>query len=504
VTPTPEQLAIIDAAKAPQSLIVNALAGTGKTTTLTMLAKALPPEPALALAFNKKIKEELEKRFPSNFTVMTMNGLGHRAWAFTINKKKMLIDGNKIGRLTTEALKAFPTSRDQWGSIKLLVAMAMQRGLVPSQFQHAKSLLPDTPQTWEQMDYELDLSLSPDERKLARRILISSIEEGFNGCISYDDQIYLPVVFSGAFPRFPLVLVDEAQDLSPLNHQMLKKCCAGKLIVVGDPRQAIYAFRGADHNSMTTLKTLRPDWIELPLNTTFRCPQLVVQRQHTHAPQYRAAPSNPQGAIHDLTIDGLWTWPTVAALNKLSDGQSGSIAVLCRNNAPLLSMAFKLLRRHVGVTMLGREIGKGLSALCKKISADQSVPAKEFRIALDAWFETERSKAEANEDASKIDSVTDKYECILAVLQNREPSTVRGLVSELDNLFAKDSGLVTLATGHKAKGLEWDTVVHLDPWRIPSKWAKRPDEITQENNLRYVLETRTKHNLILANLKDFT
>lgn len=496
--PTPEQAAIIEAASQPQSLIVNALAGTGKTTTLTMLAKALPPEPALALAFNKKIKEELEKRFPKNFSVMTMNGLGHRAWSFTINKKQMLIDANKLGRLTTAALKPFPESRGEWASIRTLVVMAMQRGLVPSQFQHARSLVVDTPAAWEALDYELDLNLSADERKLARLILIESIEEGFKGCISYDDQIYLPVVFSGAFPRFNTVLVDEAQDLSPLNHQMLRKVAAGKLIVVGDPRQAIYAFRGADHNSMTNLKALKSEWIELPLNTTFRCPQAVVERQHAHAPDYRAAPSNPQGEIHSFVGSGDWSW------QKVTDLGTGEIAILCRNNAPLLSMAFKLLRQGIGVNMMGRDIGRGLSLLCKKLAPDQTVSTEFFRSTLSNWFETERSKAEVNEDASKIDSVTDKYECIVAVMDNKNPRTVRELVSELDNLFARDSGLVTLATGHKAKGLEWDTVLHLDPWRIPSKWAKKPDEIKQEHNLQYVLETRTKHTLILANLKDFS
>jgi superfamily I DNA/RNA helicase len=373
----------------------------------------------------------------------------------------------------------------------------MQRGLVPSQFQHARSLVPDTPETWEKLDYELDLNLTADERKLGRRVLIASIEEGMNGCISYDDQIYLPVVFSGAFPRFNTVLVDEAQDLSPLNHQMLRKVAAGKLIVVGDPRQAIYAFRGADHNSMTNLKELKSEWIELPLNTTFRCPQSVVERQHAHAPAYRAADSNPVGEIIDLTSEP-WTTAT------LKPYASTELAILCRNNAPLLSMAFKLLRQGIGVNMLGRDIGRGLSALCKKLSPDQTTSTDLFRTVLSNWFETERSKAEANEDASKIDSVTDRFECIVAVIDNRKPRTVRELISELDNLFAKDSGLVTLATGHKAKGLEWDTVLHLDPWRIPSKWAKKPDEITQEHNLQYVLETRTKHTLILANLKDFS
>lgn len=497
MTPTSEQQAIIDAASQPQSLIVNALAGTGKTTTLAMLAKALPPEPALALAFNKKIKEELEKKFPSNFSVMTMNGLGHRAWAATINKKKMLIDANKIGRLTTEALKPFPDSKQQWGAIKTLIIQAMQVGLVPSQFQHARALVTDTPQTWEELDDAFSLGLSPDERKLARRILISSIEEGFNGCITFDDQIYLPVVFSGAFPRFPIVLVDEAQDLSPLNHQMLKRVAAGKLIVVGDPRQAIYGFRGADHNSMENLKALRPEWIELPLNTTFRCPKNIVYRQHAHAPQYRAAPSAPYGTIRDLTSEGAWTWA------KATEGAKGEIAVLCRNNAPLLSMAFKLLRQGVGVNMLGRDIGRGLSALCKKLSPDLTLSIDPFNVKLSDWYEGEKSKAEANHDASKLDSLTDRFECIKTVIENKSPRTVKALIFDLDTLFLKDNGLVTLATGHKAKGLEWHTVIHLDPWRIPSKFAKTPADQTQEFNLQYVLETRTKDTLVLANLKDF-
>lgn len=497
MTPTPEQSAIIDAATQPQSLMINALAGTGKTTTLTMLAKALPRKPALALAFNKKIKEELEKRFPPNFEVMTLNGLGHRAWSFTINKRKMMIDANKLGRLSTEALKPFPDSRPQWANIRALVVLAMQRGLVPSAFENAKGLLPDTPDSWSALDYEIDAGLTGEERKLARRVLIASIEEGLKGCISFDDQIYLPVVFNGAFPKFETVLVDEAQDLSPLNHQMLARVSTGKLIVVGDPRQAIYAFRGADHNSMDSLKTLRPDWIELPLNTTFRCPQSVVERQHLHAPAYRAAPTNPPGAIHDLGTDP-WTWPDIVDL-----AHPGDIAILCRNNAPLVSMAFKLLRQNVGVNMLGRDIGRNLSTLVRKLSPDHGLSIDSFKVRLADWFESEHSKAEANDDATKMDSITDRHECVLAVIENRNPRNVKSLISELDNLFAHDSGLVTLATGHKAKGLEWDTVLHLDPWRIPSRFAKKESELRQENNLRYVLETRTKHTLILASLKNF-
>ena len=494
LSPTSEQHEIITAAVQRQaSLMINALAGTGKTTTLQMLASVLPKEPILALAFNKKIKEELEKRFPPNFTVMTMNGLGHRAWGKTINKPKMLIDDKKLGRLTTAALKAFPSSKGSWNEIRQLVVYAMQRGVVPTQFQNAKGILPDTPDTWQNIASDYDLLLTDAECKLSRRILCESIEEGLKGVITYDDQIYLPVVFPGDFPRFNTVLVDEAQDLSPLNHQMLRKCAAGRLIVVGDPRQAIYAFRGADSSSMDTIKALRTEWIELPLNTTFRCPLTVVERQHPHAPNYVAAPSNPQGAIYDLSGEK-WTWDAIPA---------GDTAVLCRNNAPLISIAFKLIRQGIGVNMLGREIGKGLSTIVKKLCPDLTTNVDQFLPLLTDWYEGEKSKAEANGDSTKAANVTDKYESIIAVISANKPRTVAELIEELNSLFAKNNGQVILATGHKAKGLEWDNVIHLDPWRIPSKYAKTESEQRQEANLRYVLETRTKHTLILANLSDF-
>lgn len=495
MTPTPEQAAIIEAAQRPQSLLINALAGTGKTTTLTMLAKALPRKPSLALAFNKKIKEDLAQRFPPHFDVMTLNGLGHRAWSFKINSRNMVIDANKLGRLVKEALKPFPESKGQWANMRALLLLAMQRGLVPAEL--GAGLVPDTPDTWEALDGEIEAGLTTEERKLARRVLISSIEEGHQGVISFDDQIYLPVVFNGAFPKFDTVLVDEAQDLSPLNHQMLARVARDKLIVVGDPRQAIYAFRGADHNSMTSLKALRSEWIELPLNTTFRCPRAVVARQQDHAPAYRAAPTNPQGAVHDFRKEP-WDWRKIQTL-----APSGDIAILCRNNAPLVSMAFKLLRHNVGVNMLGRDIGRGLSNLVRRLAPESALPIESFKARLGDWFLMESSKAEIAEDGSKLDSITDRHECILAVIDHRAPRTTKALISELDNLFSNDRGLVTLATGHKAKGLEWSTVIHLDPWRIPSRFAKKESEAQQEANLRYVIETRTKRTLVLADLKGF-
>ena len=77
--PTEEQEAICNAVRLNESsLMVNALAGTAKTTTLKLAAPAVR-EPALALAFNKKIVDELKGQMPQNFRVQTLNGVGHGA-----------------------------------------------------------------------------------------------------------------------------------------------------------------------------------------------------------------------------------------------------------------------------------------------------------------------------------------------------------------------------------------------------------------------------------------
>ena len=72
-----------------------------------------------------------------------------------------------------------------------------------------------------------------------------------------------------------------------------------------------------------------------------------------------------------------------------------------------------------------------------------------------------------------------------------------------------DDDYLVLSTIHSAKGLEWDLVLHLDPWRVPSKYARKAaalgdaTALAQEWNLKYVCETRTRHTLIEADLADF-
>lgn len=502
--PTPEQDTICSAYDQTKSnLMIVAYAGCAKTTTLELLAKRVDPKiPTSMLAFNVSIKKELEKRVPETIKVMTVNGLGHRAWAGAISSGIRLED-RKIGTLVSQLLtEEGNNSSDDWNAIRILVDSAMTSGLTPKDWPNARGLLPDTDEAWVALSE--DIVVTEYHIASARKVLDRSIRLSYEGTICFNDQIYMSACFGGAFPGFQLVMVDESQDLSPLNHVMLRKTARGRLIVVGDPKQAIYAFRGADSTSMEKIRLLRDDWIDLPLATTFRCPKAAVRRALSHAPGFKAFDTNAEGTITRLPVHDAespkvtWSWNEIETLAK--SGRGGPrVAILCRNNAPLFAMAFKLIKQKRACVMLGRDIGKGLIALVKKILPLPNIGRVECMRLIKQWEQDQCDLATVNKQEAKINSIHDKAECLYAILENGEIANAAQLQNAIADLFETAYATITLATGHKAKGLEWDTVVHLDPWRCKARGEKE----SQEANIQYVIETRVKEHLVLASLEHF-
>lgn len=512
--PTDEQEAIRQVAKrASGSLMVKAYAGAAKTTTLELVGREIHV-PAIALAFNVSIKNEMARRFGSNFKVQTMNGLGFGALTRALPGVSFgAPDGRKTSKLITSVAKDNDISllEEQWTLARDLLGAAMQAGLVPR--DEGRPLVSDTPATWEALADRV--GILPEDLSFFQNIVYQALLRNnqlvLAGHLSFDDQVYYSTCVSGNFPQYPVMLVDEAQDLSPLNHAMLALSArpGGRTIAVGDPKQAIYAFRGADSRSMAKLRGLRGEneWSDLPLTLTFRCPKVVVSRQQSHAPGFRAAAANKPGHFFRLGDENefgeaSWTWADVA-----SRVQGRSLAILCRNNGPLLTMAFKLLRQRVSVKMLGRDIGTGLVALSRKLFPDDNTGRDSMLGELATWEESETSQAMVLDKPESVDLIRDKAESLRAVISFGEVEDAKRLRLALKTLFEAD-GQVTLASIHRSKGLEWEAVLHLDPWRIPSKWAKEAArhgdsiQLEQEYNLQYVCETRTKDLLLEANMKE--
>lgn len=524
IEPTEEQQAVVDQIGAKPHLIVQAYAGCAKTSTLELASQKVRV-PGLALAFNKSIASEMSKRISKTFKVQTLNGFGYGAWMRGQPEvSKWDLDGKKVGKLCSQVAKDHKVelSGDQWDSLRQLVGSAMLSGLVPR--DEGQPLVPDRLETWQDLadDCQLDKDDFAVLYDLARDVLEENNRLARQGIISFDDQVYCPTVLGGKWPQYPVVFVDESQDLSPLNHRMLELGLrpGGKLVAVGDSRQAIYAFRGADAQSMQRVEELmlrHGELAERKLTLTFRCPKVVVERQQEHAPGFRAWSQNPQGSFARWEqTDGQralgefsWTWKEVERALEQVPKARPQLAVLCRNNGPLLALAFKLIRQGIGPVMLGRDIGKGLVQLSRKLCPEDSCPADLVAGKVEDWKEKECALARANRHEEKVAGICDRAECLQAVLTHAEVRDAGQLRLMLEKLFSRSDGQVTLSSIHKAKGLEWDFVLHLDPWRVPSKWARRAamegdhSQLEQEWNLKYVCETRSKFMLVEADLGDF-
>jgi superfamily I DNA/RNA helicase len=491
---TPEQEACLVAAKeSSSSLLINALAGAAKTTTLVAMAGKLPLVPTLCVAFNKRIAEELAKRMPSHITCATMNSLGHRVWGQAIGKR-LVLDIDKSYKTLTEIGKALPHKRgedkfeDNFSAILKAVRLSKSSGFIPESMRKFGESLVSSEDMMEIFARQLDVDPTDTFLHFVDQVLERSIADAFEGRVDFDDQIYMSTLFQGAkYTKYPIVMVDEAQDLSPLNHKTLEKMYGGRLIAVGDPYQAIYAFRGASQNSMEELRS-RFDMQELTLSTSFRCPQRVVENARWRVP-------------HMLYPD----WAQVGLVETLSEWGPTSIpdgaAIICRQNAPLFSLAMSLIQAGRGIKLVGNDVGAGLLKILDKLGPGD-LARSEVLLAIDSWEEAERKKAHR----ARLSALVDKANCLRVFA---EVGATLDEAKAYAKMIFSASGPINLMTGHKSKGLEFDVVFHLNPSLIPSNWAQRAagegdrSQLEQEYNLRYVIESRAKHSLFLVELEDF-
>lgn len=502
-SPTPQQTAIVDFIEEnpSRSLMVDARAGAAKTSTIELAALRMNPKNStLSLAFNKRIAEELKSRLPGWMECLTLNSLGHRAWQ-SARGTRLTLDTDKMFKLTKAALPDADKAQneDLFADVLNLARKAKSQGLVPSGAPlKVQGLVPDSDSGWETVGYDM-WNLSDDAIFFARQVLLDSIKQAFQGTIDFDDQIYMSVLFGGKYPQYHTVMVDEAQDLSPLNHRQLIKATGTRLIAVGDPYQAIYGFRGADNNSMTNMMD-HFSFTRLGLTQSFRCPHSVSARQIEHVPDFSSFATCNEGEV--------LSWPlpddTKHGWNISDLPREG--AILCRNNAPLMKLAFAIIKTKRPVKILGRDIGASLASLLNKITSKRDLPVADAWPLINEWAAAQLAKAGDSE--SKQETIRDRKECIEVLLEASDAKTTGMAERFIRDLFSDKAEGLVLSSGHKAKGLEWHWVMHLDPFRVPSQQAQRAyargDDaaMLQELNLKYVIETRTKAVLVEANLED--
>ena len=470
--PTAEQAAILDAGvNTDDNLRVDALAGTGKTSTLVMLANQpkMQKIATLVLAFNVSIKKEMEAKLPSNCFASTLNGLGHRTWAKFIGRKAKPSTA-KNGNILKEYLDKKPKHLKDalwasFGDITRMMREAKSAGFAPEGLKRAPSL-----RLWTEDEYYAALAEEPEPYEWDAFIwcMERSFELAFFGDIDFDDQILMPTLYRAKFPQYPLTLIDEAQDLSTLNHEMLKQVVGdGRIIAVGDPCQAIYGFRGALNDSMERLKTTF-SMRTLHLTTCFRCPEAVIAEAQWRAPEFNAPPGTAEGSVQSLS-----DWDV--------DALPQDAVILCRNNAPIFNMAMQLLLNDRFPQIVGNDIGKTLVKALKKLGKPEMTP-EEVLTAITRYEDKRLLKAR---DHGK-GAVKDFCACLRLFVTKGE--TLRDMCAYVEYLL-QSTGPVRLMTMHKSKGLEFPNVFILDRHLCRIEFAEQGG---QDHNLLYVAQTRAQ------------
>ena len=454
------------------ALVVEALAGSGKTTTGVEMLKLIPFNlDVLFVAFNAHIADTLRKRAPKHVKVQTYHSVGYAICRKAFGQD-IKIDEDKVWYLIEEVLDK-QTYKHIFPAIKHIVSLIKANLLDAS----AESLDYIVEHYCIEINGDRDLIYNAVPAVLARSANMTKM-------IDYDDMCWMPVFYGLPAIKYDFVFVDEAQDTNKnqiaLALMSLKE--GGRIVAVGDRYQSLYGFRGADVDAIPNLISSLEAEV-LPLSITYRNPRLVVEmvrREFAYIP-LEAAPNAQDGIIK-----------TVSESQALVDYVPGDM-VLCRTNAPLVKPAFALIRRGVKALIRGRDIGKGLVELIKKMKADT---ISELLTKLTDYSRKEVTKLMDANKSTQAQALQDKVDTIVALTDGID--TLPALEMRIGEIFSDKVEGVVFSSVHRSKGLEAKRVFILHPELMPHPMAKQEWEQRQEQNIKYVAYTRTLETLVFV------
>jgi F-box protein, helicase, 18 len=484
---TDEQRAIVQTPLIPgRTLLVLARAGAGKTTTLEALCRANPDKRFLYLAFNKATAVEATQRFPSNCDAKTTHAFSYRYEGYKFRGKGGFYDLNlgdicsatedsysfKEAYWLRESLKAFHRSGEQQVEAKHL------RGL-PMGAEHIYAI-----QTlW-------DMTCDP----------ASTLKQSHAGYLKlFIDNICRNAYRKNPFAPYAAILLDEAHDTDPAVERLFRYLASQgrhSLILVGDPHQAIYAWRGAT-NAMENFKGLHGVHT-FTLSGSFRFGNEI------------AVTANE---VLDLSTK-LDRGPDVAGLGGTKS--KGDHAILSRTNRALLQEALSLVERGMRLHMAATTSEKGWSPeelynfnlfrSVDQLSRGIREKGMHPRVCqFEDFAELVDYLAEARDDAG--DSLDAELSGAVAFVSEHGCEVPKVLAQISAACTSPQGASITVSTAHRAKGLEWDTVRLLDDFEILKDTTTDcdsddvPDDEPfdqEEVNLLYVAVTRGRQKVTAA------
>ena len=571
------------------NLLVNAKAGSGKTSTLILIANKIIEQnkKCLFLAFNKSIVEELRTRIlDSNCDIKTVHSLGLsfiRSYLYRKHNKdyNLEIDTNRLRDrvkllftdLCEESFKIANEDLDE-DSIKTLYSNIITELVNLVNFcrfyninyheeEYVKSLmykcchelrdykiygLENFPKVIEncidQIKYEFEHpNLNEEGTPLYK--------------IDFTDMIYFPVYYK-MFPPFAIkdyldcILIDESQDLSILQQNFLKLLnrSDNRFIFVGDEKQAIYGFAGADTSSIENIKKnflLK----ELPLNICYRCPENIIKISQLLVPSIEwNKKREDEGEVafvenifninlqpNDIILgrknkDLIKIYKTFVLDKKVSVKFKNIelVNTLVKEISQMITDYIKLYNKYLNVDAKLYEYRKmnNISIINENLTEDDKRELDKMRKQfIKENKQRPKSIMKSNYTLEYLQKCMKEYEeeglyefdkeaslsqyfdiivsFILEYQKQHSSILIKDFIEYIKDFLRGDlyTEAPIISTVHMMKGGEADNVYIYDYPKFPYKFANQSDdEMQQEKNLQYVALTRAKKKLYLCLLLD--
>lgn len=490
----------------------NAVAGSGKSTTLRLAAIALKeagvkPSEIKVCVFGKANSLDLIAKFGQEWkeSVSTLHSAG---WSLVKkhlsirNSYEVNVSDNKYKKIAQE-LGLIARGRYLEGTLKKDGAIDRDEDFLKLinliRLTNSESLAENIEEICDHFEmsdvYEFSLLASAITECLAIGENQAQKKIGFD----FTDQIWLPVKWKlnqqKWFKPYKVVLIDECQDLNAAQLELaIALAGEGRLLFVGDPRQAIMGFAGADCHSYQNILH-RTKSTELPLSICYRCPTTHIELVKKNFPEIPiiASPNAISGKIEAIAEADLWS-------DKPCRLITGDM-VICRKTAPLVKLCIRLITRGIAATVKGRAIGELIKGDLKEIAKMPGFRYPNFNDAVSAYRAAKQQRYKGLENEEQLlEALNDKLEALTAIYKSQPSSTcIAHLENYIDSLFSDEISPITLSTCHRAKGLEGDRIFIISPNDLPMVWRNQQGwQLEQEKNLLYVALTRSKSELYVV------
>lgn len=475
LNPTDEQIAAADAFHAGDHLALQAGAGTGKTSTLALLAHHTRRR-GRYLAYNRAIARDAAARFPSTVTCKTAHALAfattghHYARRLNAPRRPAWQTGQVLGITKTIRIGERDLSPKALSYATLRTVTSFCHSADPTITRC------HVPRLRGLEDPDLHTQLAQHVVPFARRAW-TDLQHTDDGAVRFGHDHYLKI-WALTQPKIntDFLLLDEAQDTNPVVEEIfLNQRSHAQLVMVGDSAQAIYQWRGARD-----------------VMTTFHATQLTLSKSFRFGP-HLAAEANRWLTIADapLRLEG-----TEAICTEIGPVEQPD-AVLCRTNVGAMNEVMQQLAAGHRVALVGG--GEALRAL-----AHAANDLKEGRrtshpelVLFPTWGDLQ--------DYAEHDPAGRELQPLIDLVDTHGTGAILAAVNRLDDESVAD---VTVSTAHKAKGREWHRVrvaVDFTPPQDSDECDEHgrplPGPIDDaEARLAYVAVTRARNRLDVGGL----